>query len=71
MSAACSTDGTTLVTVHEDHAVKVWAPAGGKPVRELHGHRQTPVGVAVSPDGTTIATAGVDGLVKLWKVPGR
>jgi WD40 repeat protein len=49
--------------------VKVWTTAGGKPVKVLRGHKETPVGVALSPDGGTIATAAVDGTVKLWKVP--
>jgi WD40 repeat protein len=71
MAAACSNDATTLVTVHEDRAVKVWNSAGGKPVKVLWGHHETPVGVALSPDGNTIATAAVDGTLKLWKVPGR
>ena len=46
LAADCSADAGTLVTVHEDGGVKVWAGIGGPPVKVLQGHRQTPVGVA-------------------------
>ncbi len=65
---AVSTDGTTLVTGHENGDLRVWNESGGAVRKILVGHSTNVKCVAISPDVTTIASGCADGLVKLWSM---
>jgi WD40 repeat protein len=68
--------GTALVGVGEatfpgeivvsDNQIWVWDLATGVVLRQLEGHGNTPVAIAVSPDGKLALSADVDGRAILW-----
>src|SRR5262249_51800371 len=62
---AFTRDSQRLVTVGEEHAVKVWNVKTGKPVHRLLGHSGDVIAVAVSPKGRWLASAGEDTTIVL------
>ncbi|MFH8799416.1 trypsin-like peptidase domain-containing protein [Streptomyces sp. NPDC017936] len=67
-SVAFSPDGRTLATASDDHSVRLWNVATGKPGRTLSGHTAPVYSVAFSPDGRTLATGSWDHTARLWNV---
>ncbi|MFE9103817.1 NB-ARC domain-containing protein [Actinomadura geliboluensis] len=77
---AFSLDGTVLAeawnpplrrsrrygTLQREGVVRVWDPAGWRPVTELRGHEDVVTAVAAAPGGTWLASAGADMAVRLW-----
>jgi WD40 repeat protein len=58
--------GKTLVTVGDDHLVRVWRLDGGVVAHRLAEHRDWVRAAALRPGGGALATAGDDGQVRLW-----
>jgi|SRR5262245_406214 len=67
-AVAIQADGRLLATCGNDHLVKLWSCADGKPVRTLEGHGCHVYNVAFHPNGKTIASADLKGTVKEWEV---
>ena len=65
-AAAVSPDGQTLATCGNDHLVKLWAVADGKPLGELAGHASHVYNVAFHPGGKGLVSADLKGVVKEW-----
>jgi WD40 repeat protein len=65
-AVAVSPDGKLLASCGNDHLVKLWSPADGKPVRELAGHTSHVYNVAFHPDGRRLVSADLMGVVKEW-----
>jgi WD40 repeat protein len=63
---AFSPDGTRLVTVGADYAVKVWAANDLAPVKTLTGHTNFVRDVAWLPDGSAFVTGAEDGKLLVW-----
>jgi eukaryotic-like serine/threonine-protein kinase len=63
---AFTPNGERLVTVGEEHTVKVWDSRTGKELHRLPGHSGDVAAVAISPDGRWLASAGEDSTVALW-----
>ncbi|MDJ0752143.1 MAG: protein kinase [Ardenticatenaceae bacterium] len=67
-------EGTQVVTVGEDHTVRIWDVATGELLRLWTAHGEGNSGgyffgivdVAYDPTGTRITTAGADGVAKVW-----
>lgn len=69
LAVACSPDGRTIATAHQDStAVRLRNAETGHVVRLLAGHQGDVSSVAFSPDGRSLATASCDDTVKLWDV---
>jgi WD40 repeat protein len=63
---ALSPDGKTLASCGNDHLVKLWSVADGKPLGELAGHACHVYNVAFHPDGKHLVSADLKGVVKVW-----
>jgi RNA polymerase sigma factor (sigma-70 family) len=59
--------GDTVVSAGRDGLIAVWAPAGGRVVRQWQ-HPGGATSLALSPDGKTVATGGQDGTARIWDV---
>jgi WD40 repeat protein len=62
---AFTPDGQRLVTVGEEHAVKIWDVTSGELLHRLHGHNGDVIAVAASTSGW-LASAGEDTTIVLW-----
>ena len=56
-------DGTTLVSVGNDNAVRIWDAVTGKHLKTLDGHAGWVGSVVVTPDGAKAITAGGDNVI--------
>lgn len=66
-AGAFSPDGRTLITVSEDHKVKLWNVASRREVFSLLGHTKGVLCVAISPDGAIVASGAADRRIRLWQ----
>ncbi|MDA1014821.1 MAG: hypothetical protein O3A00_10270 [Planctomycetota bacterium] len=65
---AASPDGTTLVSVGNDLAVRLWNMADGKLIREMRGHESQIYNVAFHPGGDHLATGDLMGNLLHWEI---
>lgn len=59
-------DGKTLVSVGNDHSVRLWDAATGAPRKTLDGHTSWVGSAVVTPDGAKLVTAGGDNVIRVW-----
>lgn len=59
-------DGKTLVSVANDHSVRLWDAATGAPRKTLDGHTAWVGSAVVTPDGAKLVTAGGDNVIRVW-----
>jgi WD40 repeat protein/predicted Ser/Thr protein kinase len=65
--ATFSPDGSRLVSVAQDHTLRLWEPATGREIAMARGQQgESVAAVAFSPDGRRLASGGVDGSVRIW-----
>lgn len=64
--AAFHPDGTRLLTVCDDRAVRLWDRQTGELLVPPMWHTDIPVFAAFSPDGQLAVTTGYDGAARLW-----
>ncbi len=64
-----SPDGSLIVTVGGDSAVRVRKASDREPVTPPLRHDGAVTAAAFSPDGTAVVSAGEDGVVQVWGVP--
>jgi WD40 repeat protein len=65
---AVSPDGRLLASCGNDHLVKLWSAADGKPVRELAGHECHVYNVAFHPKLPLLVSADLKGVLKVWNI---
>jgi WD40 repeat protein len=66
-SVAVTPNEDMLVTAGNNHVVRVWAlQAGGRPVRELLGHRTDVTSLALLPTRPILVSTGTGGSARLW-----
>jgi hypothetical protein len=63
-----SPDGATILTGHEDGAIRGWDAHSGEERTTLTGHTGMVFDAVFSPDGRRIASASEDGTVRLWDI---
>lgn len=59
-------DGKTLVTIGENHRVKLWDAMNGRELGSLKNSLQSADGVCFSADGRRLAVATGEGVLRLW-----
>ena len=59
-------DGSRLVTLGDDGALKIWDLTLGQETLSIRAHERNGLALTVSPDGQTLFTSGNDGTVKIW-----
>jgi WD40 repeat protein len=67
-AVALSPDGDVLATGDDDGLIRLWDPAAGTGLRELHGHVRGVTSLAFAPDGKTLLSGSLDQTVRLWDV---
>jgi len=65
-AVAMSPDGKTVASCGNDHFVKLWSVADGKPGRVLEGHECHIYNVAFHPAGGRLVSCDLKGIVKDW-----
>jgi RNA polymerase sigma factor (sigma-70 family) len=68
-SVALAPDGAFVVTGCRDGAVRLWDPRTGRLLRELRGHEQPVVALAVARGGKVVASGAYDGaagVIHVW-----
>ena len=65
---ALSPDGTQVLTVGSDYALRLWDVAGGTLVRAYSGHTAPVTTLCFSHDGRFIASGGWDTVIRIWQV---
>ncbi|CAE8601718.1 unnamed protein product [Polarella glacialis] len=66
VSAAFSTDATTVLTGSHDNTVRLWSASSGKQLRVLRGHEHDVLAVALSDDRSLALSGARDGTVMIW-----
>jgi WD40 repeat protein len=64
-SALFSPDGSSLLSVSDDHTARIWNMYQGTP---LVGHTSVVTSAAFSPDGDLVVTASGDGTARVWEM---
>ncbi len=64
--AIFSPDGSELITVGQDPAVKVWTSSNFEPARSLEGHTKSVNCTALTGDARTLVTGSTDKTVRIW-----
>ncbi|MBO3464418.1 WD40 domain-containing protein, partial [Aetokthonos hydrillicola] len=63
---ALTPDGKQVISASNDHTLKVWDLADGKPVFTLTGHSNSVTALALTPDGKQVISASNDNTLKVW-----
>lgn len=69
VDCAFSCDGKVLVAVSDDTSIHVFDAATGRPLRQLHSHKEEVTSLVFSPDGHLLASGSKDGTLCLWEWP--
>jgi molecular chaperone DnaK (HSP70) len=65
-SVAISPDGTILATGTQDHEIRLWNLATGRPLAVLTAHQGGVTSLAISPDGKLLASGSQDKTFRFW-----
>lgn len=65
-AAACSRDGTRILTGSADNTLRLWDLNTGACLRTFEGHQNSVTCVVFSPDGTRALSGSRDRTVRLW-----